>query len=218
MSIALNLAAPNAIGSYADLIDEIRDLMDDDAYDQVKIDRAIRKAEAMFQRELRTPGMETSTIFSVTSESTALPPDFLEMRSIWVVGDPNRPLLAVTPITRVNTYSGRSGDPVAYSIEGGVLRIAPVGNVTLEMIYYQQIEPLSSVSPQNWLLNTHPDLYVSAVLYYLAIRERDSQLEQSSLQRTLGLMESIKVAEMKRRWGGAPLVPQGVMQVRGPRA
>lgn len=218
MSIALNLAAPSAIGSYADLIDEVRDMMDDDAYDTSKIDRAIRKAEAMFQRELRTPEMETSTIFAMTTESIALPVDFLEMRSIWVVGDPNRQLIGVAPATRVNTYSGRSGEPVAYSIESNLLRVAPVGNVTIEMLYYQQITPLSSVTPQNWLLDLHPDLYSSAVLYYLAIRERDSELEASSLQRTLGLLESIKVAEMKRRWGGAPLVPQGIMQVRGPRA
>lgn len=218
MSIALNLAAPGAISSYTDLIDEIRDMMDDDGYDQTKIDRAIRKAEAMFLRELRTPEMETSTIFAMTTESTTLPADFLEMRAIWVVGDPNRPLLAVSPITRVNTYSGRSGDPVAYSIEGNLIRIAPVGNVSLEMIYYRSFQPLSTVNPNNWLLTLHPDLYVSATLYYLAVRERDSELEASSLQRTMGLLESIKEAEMKRRWGGASLVPQGIMQVRGPRA
>lgn len=59
MSIAIQTYAPGAISSYPNLIAEIRDLMDDGDYSQEAIDRALRKAEAQFNRSLRTPEMST---------------------------------------------------------------------------------------------------------------------------------------------------------------
>ncbi|MGJ3625960.1 phage adaptor protein [Sphingomonas sp. MMS24-JH45] len=173
MSIAIPTYAPGAITNYAELVVEIRDLMDDADYSQQAIDRALRKAEAEFNRTLRTPEMETRVVLSITSELTPLPNDFLELRYIFSEGSPDTPLKSMSPCWMLSAYSGVSGTPQAYTIEGGQLRIGPVGNATLEMVYYRPLSALSDAQVSNWLLAKHPDLYVAGVMYHLARRERD---------------------------------------------
>lgn len=213
MSIAIPTYAPGAISNYSELIDEIRDMMDDADYSQEAIDRALRKAEAEFNRTLRTPDMETRVVFDITSELTALPDDFHEMRFIFVESQPDRGLASMSPGGMLQTYGGISGCPQAYAIEGRNLRVGPVGNVTVEMVYYQRIPGLSDATVSNWLLRKHPDLYVAGALYHLARRERDADGMAQAAQEVATLTESIKQNAIATRWGAAPLIPTGFRQV-----
>jgi len=213
MSIAIPTYAPGAISSYTDFIGEIRDMMDDADYSQVAIDRALRKAEAEFNRSLRTTDMETRAVFTATDELTMLPADFLEMRFIFLEGMPDAPLASMSPAGMLSTYYGRSGTPMAYTIEGNNLRLGPVGTAALEMVYYQRISAISDAQVSNWLLRKHPDLYVAGVLFYLYGRERDTEGESRAAQTVQTLMESIRQSAMSQRWGAAPLIPRGISQV-----
>lgn len=215
MSIAIPTYAPGAITSYSELIVEIRDLMDDADYSQAAIDRALRKAEAEFNRTLRTPEMENRAVISVTGELTNLPADFLELRFIFQEGSPDRVLKSMSPAGMLSAYSGRNGCPEAYTIEGRSLRVGPVGNTTLEMIYYQPLSSLSDAQVSNWLLDKHPDLYVAGVMYHLARRERDSDGMAQAAQEVAALTAAIKDQAQRNRWGAAPLTPVGVRQSYG---
>lgn len=217
MSIAIPTYAPGAISSYSELVVEIRDLMDDADYSQQAIDRALRKAEAEFNRTLRTPEMEARVVLSITSELTPLPNDFLELRYIFSEGYPDTPLKSMSPAGMLSAYSGRNGVPQAYTIEGGQLRVGPVGTATLEMVYYRPLSALSDAQVSNWLLAKHPDLYVAGVMYHLARRERDSDGMAQAAQEVIQLTEAIRQAGQRNRWGAAPMVPAGVRQVRGAR-
>lgn len=212
MSIAIPTYAPGAIASYADLITEIRDLMDDADYRQDIIDRAIRKAEAQFNRELRTLDMETRTILTVTGELTQLPADFLELRYVFQEGSPDTPLRSMSPAGMLSTYYGVSGVPQAYAIEGNMLRVGPVGPTTLEMVYYKTIPQLSDGQVSNWLLATHPDIYIAGTMYWLCFRERDSDGMANWAQLTGTLLASLATASTRARWGAAPLTPRGIQQ------
>lgn len=213
MSIAIPTYAPGAITSYSELVTEIRDMMDDTDYSQEAIDRALRKAEAEFNRTLRTPDMETRAVFTITNELTPLPDDFLEMRFIFVEGMPDQPLASMSPAGMLQTYYGRSGCPMAYTIEGANLRVGPVGNAAVEMVYYQRIVGLTDAQVSNWLLRKHPDLYVAGVMYHLARRERDQDGMAQAAQEVQALTAAIKSAAMSARWGAAPLTPRGLQQV-----
>lgn len=215
MSIAIPTYAPGAITSYSELIVEIRDLMDDADYSQAAIDRALRKAEAEFNRTLRTPEMENRAVLTVTTELTPLPADFLELRFIFQEASPDRVLKSMSPAGMLSAYRGRSGCPEAYSIEGSNLRLGPVGNATLEMIYYQPVQALSDAQVSNWLLQKHPDLYVAGVMYHLARRERDSDGMAQAAQEVSALTDAIRQQAQRNRWGAAPLTPSGVAQVYG---
>ena len=215
MSIAIPTYAPGAITSYNELVTEIRDMMDDVDYDQEAIDRALRKAEAEFNRSLRTPDMENRAVFTITDELTQLPDDFLEMRFIFVEGMPDQPLSSMSPAGMLANYYGRSGTPMAYTIEGNSLRVGPVGNTAVEMVYYARIGALTSAQVSNWLLRKHPDLYVAGVMYHLARRERDSDGMAQAAQEVSALTGEINKAAQNARWGSAPLTPRGVSQVSG---
>ena len=217
MSIAIPTYAPGSITSYSELVTEIRDMMDDADYNQEAIDRALRKAEAEFNRTLRTPDMETRAVFTVSSDLTALPTDFLEMRFIFVEGMPDQPLASMSPSGLLATYYGRSGCPMAYTLEGGNIRVGPVGTAAVEMVYYQRILGLTDAQVSNWLLRKHPDLYVAGVLYHLARRERGEAGMAQAAQEVSTLMGSIQSSAQKARWGSAPLVTRGIQQVRGAR-
>lgn len=217
MSIAIPTYAPGSINSYAELIVEIRDLMDNADYSQQAIDRALRKAEAEFNRTLRTPEMETRAPLQITSELTTLPNDFLELRYVFQEGSPDQPLNSMSPSGLLASFNGVSGAPRAYAIEGNELRVGPVGNTALEMVYYRPLNPLSDAVPSNWLLKKHPDLYVAGVMYHLARRERDADGMAQAAQEVVALTDAIRGAANRSRWGSAPLTPAGVRQMRGPR-
>jgi hypothetical protein len=218
MSIAIPTYAPGAIASYTDLIAEIRDLMDDADYRQDIIDRAIRKAEAEFNRKLRTPEMETRAVLNVTEELTQLPADFLALRYIFQEGSPDSPLRSMSPAGMLGMYAGTSGTPQAYTIEGNMLRVGPVGSATLEMVYYRPVPQLSDAEVSNWLLRQHPDLYVAGTMAWLAFRERDTEAMSFWTEITTNLTEAIRGAAMSNRWGAAPLTPAGITQVGRVRA
>lgn len=218
MAIIIPSYAAGAITSYPDLIAEIRDLMDDEDFDQQKIDRALRKAEALFNRELRVTDMETRTVFIVSGELSPLPMDFLQMRTLFYEGSPDRLLKSMAPATVTGAYGGRDGIPQAYSIEGNMIRIAPVGAATLEMSYYASLTPLSDASVSNWLLKKHPDLYIAGAMSHLSLRERDNEGYSLWTGQVTALLQSINEASSRNRWGASPLVPAGVAQVRGARA
>lgn len=218
MAIAIPTYSPGSISTYTDLITEIRDLSDDADYRQDIIDRAIRKAEAEFNRKLRAPEMETRAVLTITGELTQLPSDFLSLRYLFQEGNPDSPMKSMSPAAMLSTYAGVSGTPSAYTIEGNYLRVGPVGSAAVELLYLASITPLSDGQVSNWLLRLHPDLYVSASMFYLAARERDASAMSFWSGLTAQLMDDINGAAQRNRWGAGPLVPAGPRQVRGVRA
>jgi hypothetical protein len=167
MAISLNISAPGAIPDLDTLKATVNDWLDrDDLADKVPV--FIQMAEAMFNRELRTPEMESTTIGEATSEDTTLPEDYLGMRSIYEEGSPDRPLKAISPTAIRQGYDGATGIPVAYTLISGGIRLIPPPSDTilLTMDYWARIEPLSVYSPSNWLLRKHPDAYLYGTLFH----------------------------------------------------
>jgi hypothetical protein len=155
----------------------------------------------------------------VSSEFFLLPSDFRKMRKLHIEGNPDRPLVEMSPVAIPGTFSGESGTPRAFYIEGRQLGLAPPpdGTYTLRVSYFQRIPPLTSALPSNWLLEEHPDIYVWGTLMHAAYYIRDPD----AVSATEGLFDQA-VGDLQRasrldRWGGGPLVPSGPKQVAGGR-
>lgn len=213
MAYALDLGVIAAVTDYDSLIAEIRDLIDDAEYSQPRINSAIRKSEAHFNRVLRVPDMETVGSLTLSGDTVPLPADFLEMRAIRPSSRPEGWMTGLSPAALYMTYRGLSGIPEAYAIEGSNLRIAPVGDGGVEILYYAAIPALTSDNQANWLLTKHPDAYISGAMYYLARRDVDPEGQQSALVELNGIIDAIQMAGNNARWGAGPLTPQGIMQV-----
>jgi len=211
MAIIVPLSIAGAIGNYTQLVEYLRDLSDNDAYEQVKIDTAIRMAEAFINRELRARDIETTVTIAPVAGLFTLPLDCGEI--IEIVRSDGYPLRGMTSSGLAEQYRDDSGPSVAFAVEGDQLRFAPSGADTMRMRYYRGIAPLTENSPSNWLLSRHPDLYVAGAMHYLAVRERDDSAAQLWISKASDILQSVQTEETRRKLTN--LVPVGIQQVRG---
>lgn len=219
MSLSLPLGDPGAIGSYSALVTEIAAWLDRDDL-TARIPGFIRLAEARLNDLLRCPEMEKiTTLYAVTGD-TNLPTDFLAMRGIYLDTTPNGPLRAMAPDALIEDYTGTAGIPLAYSIVGRTLRLAPppASPCNIKMLYFGRIPSLTDAAPSNWLLTMRPDLYLwGTLLAASAFIEDGDHVGQWKAAYDEALAERMKAGN-KSRYGAGPLVPNTVRQTKWARA
>ena len=113
----------------------------------------------------RSPGA-TSTQFTV------LPSDFLEARNVQINTSPPAVLDYRSPeaLDRYRATIGDNADtPIYYTLIGDTIEVAPTpsSEVTIEIVYYKKLTPLSDANP-NFILQTHPDVYLYGSLLHSA--------------------------------------------------
>lgn len=134
------------------------------------IQTCVRYATAALNRELASdpvPEMESRDTRELTSEYSGLPADFLRMRA--VVRSDNKELLYVTSQQMDEMEAaGAEVEPQVYTLEDLQLRVYPAPTaldpVTVTISCYEKIPELSASSDTNWLLSSHPDLYLWGTL------------------------------------------------------
>jgi hypothetical protein len=111
---------------------------------------------------------------------TALPTDFLEAKNIQLNSTPVKTLQYVTmemaDMLRGGTYD-TPGTPLYYTIVGDTLEVVPVPDAeqTVELTYYKKITSLSDSVTSNWLLSSHPDVYLYGSLMQAAPYLKDDE-------------------------------------------
>lgn len=217
MAIVLDLSAIGSIATYTDLVTELRDLQDNDAYDGDAIARAVRKAEAYIVRKLRLGDMEVSETLAVSDATAALPTDCIEIRAvIWQGSGCEYPLDQMSLADLAKAYGGQSADyPYGYAREGLTLRFGPVADGTARIVYYAGLTPLSDAEPTNWLLAKAPDLYIAGAQYYLCRRERDDNGAALALREADAIISALQ--DEAARHAGGNMIPHGIRQVSGSR-
>jgi hypothetical protein len=119
----------------------------------------IRLAEIRLRRELRIRQMlkNVTTTTNSGDATVQLPPDFLQMRDLYVDGDPLQPVIYLTPsLFTSNSASTYSGKPTRYTILADEFKFAPFPdtNYTLYMLYYAYPPFLSDTQTTNvWTVN-----------------------------------------------------------------
>jgi hypothetical protein len=99
---------------------------------------------------------------TVTAQSgfTTLPNDYLAWRRVTWTGSTRSELGYVHSSYLQAAYSSQPADvPRIFTIEGSTLKVMPLSGTPLEFDYYQAIPSLVSAST-NWLMTSHPDLYL----------------------------------------------------------
>ena len=159
------------IGTYAQLQTEIANWLDRTDL-TATIPTFIELAEANFNRVIRQPDMITKNdSFSISSRYTTLPTDTLEIVRIVLDLTPVITLEYMTPeeLSERRSYLTGTGRPYYFTIIGGstnqleVLR-SPDQTYTASIIYYTRIAALTDAATSNWLLASHPDIYLFGTL------------------------------------------------------
>jgi hypothetical protein len=197
--------------TYTDLSAKVVDWLDDASLAS-SVDDFILLAEARFNRTIRHTDLESFTTLSVTSETTTLPTDSTGLKIMWIDGTPDDQLEEVSLSTLKQLYGGQSGTPRAYAVAGGNIFFGPVPTAaTVQAVYYSAITNLNAVTPTNWLLTSHPDIYLLGCLVMAEARGwNDSRLPllKGALDEAIG--ELTKAGQTKR-YGGAPLQARSVV-------
>ncbi len=170
-----------------------------------RVDEIIDNAEALLNRELRTTDQETkSATFSITGEYVAVPADFLQVRSFYLNSSPIQTLTFLPNDLQTDISQGSTNQPLHFSIVGGNFRFSPPPDATYSstLVYYAKIPALSGSNTTNWLLTSHPDIYLAACRYYAYDFVQDYQAMGSQLEVTLNLIKSLQRSADRARWGG----------------
>lgn len=146
--------------------------------------------EATLNRRLRVREMLTrDDAFTIDSRYETVPTDFAGVKQFVIQRTPVVTLDSLTPDRLVHERQRypSSGVPIYYSVVGGSFEFLPTPSdtFTATLLYYQKIPDLAT-NATNWLLTSHPDLYLWASLVaaepYIQNDERlvtwKSQLEQ----------------------------------------
>lgn len=150
------------ISTYATLQTAIQNWLDDSTLTD-RIPEFIALAEAEFNRVLRATDQETVATLSASAETVALPSGFRAMRGLSIDGSEKTPLeeMSLQALRRWNSAEA-TGKPLKYAIARGYIYLAPIPDDTysIECVYVGGITALADDNTTNWLLTSHPDLYL----------------------------------------------------------
>ena len=170
----------------------------------------IRFAETRLARELRTRKMLKSATANMTAGDArvALPTDFLEIRDLYTLGNPRKPVTYMSPsaFTR-NARADESGLPVFYTVLSAEFQFAPMPDTAyvLEILYYAQPPVLSGSNSSNVFLANYPD-----ALLYGALLEAEPYLINDARSQTWATLydraiKNIQDSDQNSEYSGIPL-------------
>ena len=196
-----------ALSNYTELQASVADFLNRSDLTAV-IPDFIRMTESELNRVLRTREMSVRTRAPVSDQYVKLPDDYLGMRNIELVTSPVT-VLEYRNLENLDAHraSDATGKPIFYSIMQNNIEFAPVpdSEYTLEIVYYQKIPQLGTEVTEfttNWLLDSHPDIYLYGSLMqsapYLQADERIGVWAGKFQQ----VLEQLKTSDEKARFSG----------------
>lgn len=161
--------------------------------------------EAKINRLLKTREMETKdAAFSITGEYVAVPTGFFSVRE-WYLNTSPKQRLELMPGDLQNDYFGSTtGKPKFYEVVGTNFRFGPSpdGTYSSTLIYSKAVSALTVSATTNWLLTSHPDLYLYGTLAEAAIFAKDAPWAQPAVDMTRDLIEQLRGSDAESKWGG----------------
>lgn len=130
-----------------------------------RIPEGIALTEAKLNRELRTVDQETKqATFTISVEYVAVPTDFLQVKTFYL-NTPRQPLTQEKDDVITAVYGSTTGTPERYSVLGSNFRFGPVPSVGVvaTLVYAAKVPALTSTASTNWVISSHPDLYLYGV-------------------------------------------------------
>jgi len=174
-------------------------------------DDFIKLTEADFNSKLRVRKMITQTSFTIDSETEVLPTGFLQVRDIYILnGNTKCPLRYMTP-SQMDQIKGTSttGLPSSYTILGDTFRFSPKpdSSYTAYINYYKSFDALSDTTTTNYILTTHPAIYLYGSLFHAAnfLGGINPQQVQTWQQMFATAMERLELNDREDQFSGSPL-------------
>lgn len=133
----------------------------------------ITLAEADFNRRIRHYEMEKRATAPITTKYSEAPENYLESVRLQIIDGGTFPVELASNAQLMEmrrNVSDTAGRPAYYSFIDGNFEMFPTPDQTYqtEMIFYEKIPALSDAATSNWILASHPDLYLYSALTHSA--------------------------------------------------
>lgn len=170
----------------------------------------ISLAEADINRRVRHWRMENRATATLDGRYEALPPRFLAPIRLSVTGDKIYQLKPAGQSAMLDLRSqsaDQSGRPEYYALTKGELEFFPTpsDDYSLEMVYYEGVEPLSDSVATNWLLTNYPDVYLYGSLVHTAPYLNDDQRTQVWAAFYQSAVDALDLDDQAAKFGGVGL-------------
>jgi hypothetical protein len=199
-----------ALSSYTDLIASVANWAHRSDLGALMPD-IVAMAEARISRDLRLRNQITSTTLIATAgaRSVPIPADWLEFENLSIItsGGSQRQLTYV-PVEHMDSKydSAYVGLPAIYTLEGDSLLLAPTPDsaYSIDAIYYARL-PSIITNGTNWLLTSHPNIYLFACLAEVFLYTQNPDQIQLFSQRYSEGLQQLQVQDDRASHSGSTL-------------
>ena len=175
-----------------------------------RIQECIALAEAEMSRVLYDNSEENRATTSTIADTAryAMPLDCRRARTLRIADTTGGTIEYIAPTIFDRLTISGGGRPRYYTVEAGVLRLAPTPDAvyTLETIYQKGITALSDSATSNDILTRHPDAYLHGTLMNAFDFLMDEERAAKSRARFNELLIEIAGEAERARFGATPLV------------
>ena len=185
--------------------DELAETIADYAHREELLDRIkqlfIPLAGVRIGRDLKSSANEYTEILdgAALGDPMLLPANFSEIRSLtWLSTRQPFPLEA-RDNTAINLVPNQGGEPFAYNIQDGAIRVRPFVSSEYELNYYG-IPALSEAQQTDPVLARHPQIYLYGALVELQIWTQDATQRDLALSAYRGEIEVTNRNERRARF------------------
>ena len=198
-----------AISTYTELKSAIADWLNRDDLSAV-VPTFISLAEASMERVIRARRMLKRSTAPMDTQYSAVPADFLEVRSIKITSvSPVSPLTFITieEMDAMDALGSAGGMPKYFTIVGNQIRVTPSPDqiYTAELAYYSKLDKLSDSVTNNWILTSHPDAYLYGSLLQAAPYLKDDERVGIWTNLFVSAVEAMKSADERAATSGGAL-------------
>jgi hypothetical protein len=168
--------------------------------------------EAKANRRLRVRAMEAAfDSVALVSGAATLPASFLAFKELRYDGSPSW-ALEPRPLQWVRDQSDQATPARYYAVTDTQVVCWPQDG-SVKGTYYKQIPSLTANST-NWLLTTHPGVYLFGCLEQVAFYLRDQQMLQNASTQLETLLDQVQGADNANALNGGPLQVRPQVMVR----
>ena len=178
-----------------------------------EIDIFIDNTEAELNRRLRVADQVKRSVATADGQYLSLPSDWLEAINIEITSNDFRPLMQMS-IESLDVYrkanNNITGQPIYYAIVDNTLELAPTPDAeyTLQLTYFSKIDALSDSNTSNFVLASHPDIYLYGSLKHASVflmEDERAPLFNAQFEKSL---EEIRLQQERAEFAKGSLIPR----------
>jgi len=200
-----------ALTSYSELKSSVANWLNRSDLTTEIQDDFIKLTEADINSKLRIRSMIAQASITIDAETENLPAGFLQIRDFYILSGATKiPLRYVTP-SQMDQLRGTSvtGCPSAYTILGDTLRFMPKPDASYSGIlnYYKTFDALSDSNTSNFILSSHPAIYLYGSLFHASNFLGGIDPKQVSVWQSMyaTALERLELNDREDQFSGSPL-------------